>query len=380
MACWLWAIDPKKYPIFVKTGTFAIHKQGRTALEKIQRGDVIFAYLSGKKAVAGMFEAVGSAFPDDTPLIPGMRLPHRLRVRTLVALAEENRVPYEAFHDQLDAAADYRAFRALVQQVIYPLPRVDEKVLEFLVRTREATDVEKMIAAYDAYVRARDQEEEAPAVHEPAAPYAGEASFEPAAALEALIRYIEGCGFIYEPWQVAAYATALRTKPFVILAGVSGTGKSRLPALVEAATGGTTRLVPVRPDWTDSADVLGYVDLQGRFRPGVVLDAAREAMDAPGRHLVCIVDEMNLARVEHYFAELLSRIEGRQVQADGHGFASPPLLGGNLHEAAGARWASVHLPPNMALVGTVNMDESTHSFSRKVLDLAFTLELAEPVQ
>ena len=103
------------------------------------------------------------------------------------------------------------------------------------------------------------------------------APFDRAAALETLLDAVEARGFIYEPWQVAAYVTALRTKPFVILAGVTGTGKSKLPALVEDATGGTARLIPVRPDWTDPADVLGYTDLQGRFRPGSVLRAAREA-------------------------------------------------------------------------------------------------------
>ncbi|HEV2129498.1 MAG TPA: hypothetical protein VGR27_00255, partial [Longimicrobiaceae bacterium] len=118
----------------------------------------------------------------------------------------------------------------------------------------------------------------------------------------------------------------------------------------------------------------GYTDLQGAFRPGALLDVAREATLQPDRHWTCILDEMNLARVEHFFAEVLSRIEDRRASGGG-GFASDPLLAPTLR--AGADWSAVGLPPNLAVVGTVNMDESAHGFSRKVLDRAFTLELSD---
>lgn len=380
MRAWLWAVPAAAYPVFVRTGTFALHRQGRPALAQVQPGDVIFAYLSGRKVIAGMFEAVGETFRDTTPLVPGRALPHRLRVRPLVTLSDEAGVPYEAFADKLTVRAEYASFRGVVQQVLHPLPRVDEKVLEFLVRARQATDLPAVLAAYDAYLRARDAagggaaSRPPAAVHEAPAPYQAPPAFDPEAALEALLAYVAGQGFIYEPWQVAAYVTALRTKPFVILAGVTGTGKSRLPALVAAGTGGALTLVPVRPDWSDSADVLGYVDLQGRFRPGALLEAAAAAREAPDRFHTVLLDEMNLARVEHYFAEVLSHLEGRRAVPEG-GAATGPLLARPLHAAAGA-WAEVGLPPNLALVGTVNVDESTYAFSRKVLDRAFTIELS----
>ncbi len=374
MSNWLWSIPPAHYAVFVRTGTLALRRVGRPRLAQIRAGDRIFVYLSGHKVIAGMFEATGRPFEDTTPLVPGVQLPHRLRVRPLVVLAEEDRVAFEAFADKLEVVRDYDGdLRVVVQQVVHPLPTVDAKVLEFLLRAREAADLEKVLEAYEAYRQAR--EDAAPAVHEVPAPYAPGTTFDRGAALEALLRYIEAAGFVYEPWEVAAFVTALRTKPFVILAGVTGTGKSRLPVLVEEATGGLARVVPVRPDWTDSADVLGYVDLHGRFRPGAVLHAAHEAGRHPERHLTCIVDEMNLARVEHYFAEVLSRIEERHPAPAG-GFESPPLLAPHLHEAAGPL-AGTRLPPNFALAGTVNMDESAHTFSRKVLDRAFTLELSD---
>ena len=196
-----------------------------------------------------------------------------------------------------------------------------------------------------------------------------------AIATEQLIDAIAAKGFIFHPWQIATYVTALRTKPFVILAGVSGTGKSKLPALVAELTNGGIKRVSVRPDWTDSSDVLGYVDLSDKFRPGVVLEAARTASQDKNRFHVCLIDEMNLARVEHYFAEVLSTIEDRRPASEG-GFESTPLISQQLPADAN-EWQSQNLPSNFGIVGTVNMDESSHGFSRKVLDRAFTLEMSE---
>jgi hypothetical protein len=190
-----------------------------------------------------------------------------------------------------------------------------------------------------------------------------------------LQQHIAATGFVFEPWQLATYVTALRTKPFVILAGVSGTGKSKLPQLVAAATGAQFQRVSVRPDWTDSSDILGYVDLRGSFRPGGVLRFAQAASQLPAQQHVCLLDEMNLARVEQYFAELLSGMEDRRPAPTG-GFASPPLLVQQL-SPEDASWSQVGWPANLGLVGTVNMDESTHGFSRKVLDRAFTLEVSD---
>ncbi|NLG70273.1 MAG: AAA domain-containing protein [Firmicutes bacterium] len=197
-----------------------------------------------------------------------------------------------------------------------------------------------------------------------------------------LLEWVEASGFVFEPWQIASYVTALRTKPFVILAGISGTGKTRLPQLVARACGQRCEVIPVRPDWTDSSDLLGYTDLAGTFRPGPLLELARQAQEDPQRSYVVVLDEMNLARVEHYFAEVLSRIEDRRLERGQ--WVSKPLLGAaqvlrerDDEETEARVWAQVGLPPNLALVGPVNMDESTHGFSRKVLDRAFTLELAE---
>ena len=116
---------------------------------------------------------------------------------------------------------------------------------------------------------------------------------------------------------------SLKTKPFVILAGVSGTGKTKLVKLFAEALGATSangqfNLIPVRPDWSDPSDLLGYKDLTGAFRPGRLAEVLVEASKESNRnkpYFICL-DEMNLARVEHYFSDLLSVIETQEWRND----------------------------------------------------------------
>jgi hypothetical protein len=239
---------------------------------------------------------------------------------------------------------------------------------------RLLNDLDQLLRVYDEYLKRQPfRELETPALNVmPGPPHE---DFRIESAIHEVISYIADRGFVYEPWQIAQYVTAIRTKPFVILAGITGTGKSKLPALVAEATGGESKLVPVRPDWTDSADVLGYTDLEGNFRPGPVLELAHSAAANSDQFFTCIIDEMNLARVEQYFAEVLSRIEDRRPQSNG-GYRTGPLIR-QVAKEADAEWGEVVIPENLAIVGTVNMDESTHPFSRKVLDRAFTIELSD---
>ena len=393
MTYWLWSVPPENYSTYVRTGTFALQRQGRRALEGVRAGDRIFAYLPGSRVIAGLFEATGPAFEDATRLVQGGAYPHRVRVRALAVLPEESWVPFAAFGARLAVLREYAhlptpdlRFRAVAQRVVHPLPTLDGKVLEFLVHARRGDDPEALMAAVEEVRRARAQDDGTPATPpptdtpptvtaEPLAPYAPPAppsGFDRAAAVERLLEALAAQGYRFAPWVVAAYVAAVRTKPFAVLAGVTGVGKSRLPVLVAAATGGVATVLPVRPDWTDPGEALGYTDLGGRFRPGALLQAARAATEDPARHHTLVLDEMNLARPEHYLAEVLSRMEGRRPTTGG--WASPPLLS----NASGGPWDAVGLPPNLALVGTVNVDESAHPLSRKVLDRAFTLELDAP--
>ncbi len=194
--------------------------------------------------------------------------------------------------------------------------------------------------------------------------------------------YIAAKGFSYEDGLIENLYLSLKSKPFVILAGTSGTGKTRLVKLFAEAVGATTvngryKMVSVRPDWSDSSDLFGHVDLNGKFIPGAIIDFVKQAEIDNGRPYFLCLDEMNLARVEYYLSDILSVIETRDFI--GGMIQSDPLISdayyGSDTSAAG-RYGTVRLPENLYIIGTVNMDETTFPFSRKVLDRANTIEFS----
>ena len=194
--------------------------------------------------------------------------------------------------------------------------------------------------------------------------------------------YIEAKGFSYQDGLIENFYLSLKSKPFVILAGTSGTGKTRLVRLFAEAIGANTsngryKMVSVRPDWSDSSDLFGHVDLNGKFIPGAIIDFVKRAeLDSSHPYFLCL-DEMNLARVEYYLSDFLSVIETRDFQA-GH-IVSDPLVSGIYYgsdTAAAGRYGTVPFPENLYVIGTVNMDETTFPFSRKVLDRANTIEFS----
>ncbi|OLS38276.1 hypothetical protein BTR22_07250 [Alkalihalophilus pseudofirmus] len=183
--------------------------------------------------------------------------------------------------------------------------------------------------------------------------------------------YITAKGFYYEKDEVTNLYLSLKTKPFVILSGISGTGKTMIVRWFAESVGATEEngrfaLIPVRPDWSDGSDLLGYVDIKGDFKEGPLTNVLKRAMQDPTNPYFVLLDEMNLARVEHYFSDLLSVMESRQWK-DGEQVTSNVLP----REITGE---DLYLPSNMYLIGTVNMDETTHPFSKKVLDRANTIE------
>lgn len=224
------------------------------------------------------------------------------------------------------------------------------------------------------------------------------------------------------------YLSALRTKPFMLLAGISGTGKSRIVRKLAQAT--VTKeiqlkynekfvsenfdeekwelhrpenfeLIQVKPNWHNSMDVIGYLsNMNGvhyEFTPFVKFIV--KAWCNPTIPFFLCLDEMNLAPVEEYFAEFLSAIESRGFE-NGEYMTDPIIkpfdefgngvsvsminsLNDSLKDAMGSdvenhlRTKGLTLPPNLIVIGTVNMDETTFSFSRKVLDRAMSIEMNE---
>ena len=226
------------------------------------------------------------------------------------------------------------------------------------------------------------------------------------------------------------YLTALRTKPFMLLAGISGTGKSRIVRKLAQATvteelqraegykgnnwkndhwtlhsPANFELIQVKPNWHNSMDVIGY--LSNIPSPHYVFTPFIEFIVKAWQHpevpfFLCL-DEMNLAPVEEYFAEFLSAIESRSFE-DGEYMTDPIIKPFNsfgedvantmvntlfpnfkasdteseiVKVITHLRTRGLTLPKNLIVIGTVNMDETTFSFSRKVLDRAMSVEMNE---
>lgn len=187
-------------------------------------------------------------------------------------------------------------------------------------------------------------------------------------------KYMAANGFEYSLSEVANFYLSLKTKPFVILAGISGTGKTQIVRQFAKAIGyGDERhcaLIPVRPDWADNSDLVGYKNIQGQFEQKKLLKVLQDALAHPDEPFFVILDEMNLARVEHYFSDFLSVLETRERNDDGAIQTDSVVSDSTVN-----RGIPVSIPQNLLIVGTVNMDETTHPFSRKVLDRANAIEM-----
>lgn len=210
----------------------------------------------------------------------------------------------------------------------------------------------------------------------------GEGQLSTKETLEQIKKYIAAKGFTFDEGLVENYYLSLKSKPFVILAGISGTGKTRLVRLFAEAIGATSqngryKLVSVRPDWSDSSDLFGHVNLNDKFIPGALIDFIKKAeVDDSNPYFLCL-DEMNLARVEYYLSDILSIIETREYK-DGR-VVTDPLIDEDYYGAdsdARGTYGVVRIPENLYIIGTVNMDETTFPFSRKVLDRANTIEFS----
>ena len=196
-------------------------------------------------------------------------------------------------------------------------------------------------------------------------------------------RYLSYRGYFYSQHLVSQFYTALKTKGFVILSGLTGTGKTKIAQeLAELLDGSKNNLLflSVRPDWRDSKALLGYYNpLTGEYHKTPLLEfilRAKEDYEQNRENAMpyfIILDEMNLAHVEYYFADFLSVFESGRDE-DGFTKESIKLHDNEEVEIFQGIPKELKLPPNLYIVGTVNMDETTYSFSPKVLDRAFVVE------
>ena len=235
------------------------------------------------------------------------------------------------------------------------------------------------------------------------------------------------------------FFTLLRTNDLIILAGDSGSGKTNLVQSFAKAIGGISKIIPVKPNWTSSEDLLGYYNpLEKKYLATPFLEALIEAKNNPEvPYLICL-DEMNLARVEYYFADFLSKLEQRgdapvielfsdtesahvlselkhvieiirgakdkyqkgdvvdfvKLMQDEEintelkrvfGFSDKDslikyhadirrMLSGAINTPS-----SIHFPANVRIIGAINIDDTTHYLSPKILDRAHVMKFKSPL-
>lgn len=202
-------------------------------------------------------------------------------------------------------------------------------------------------------------------------------------ALAEIEEAVRALGGFYPGGEVARFHTGLNfleRKHFVILSGLSGTGKTRLGLAYARAVHGLSDMdapdpflavCPVRPEWTDPTGLTGYYDvLSNRYVVPPFLEAVMLATAHDESPMFVVLDEMNLSRVEYYLSDVLSCIEtGEPFQLHSN---SVPLEGSTGTSIP----AEMPLPPNLYLIGTINVDETTSPVSDKVLDRAVVIDMS----
>ena len=205
----------------------------------------------------------------------------------------------------------------------------------------------------------------------------------PAIPVDDIEAAVDVLGGYYPNGEIRRFHAALNFldhKHFVILSGLSGTGKTQLALKYARAVHGLTSNTapdpllfecPVRPEWTDPTGLTGYYDvLTNRYVVPTFLEAVLVATAHRESPVFVILDEMNLARVEYYLSDVLSAIESRgALQLHSNGVPLEGTTGASVR-------AEIPLPSNLYIIGTINVDETTNPVSDKVLDRASVIDMS----
>lgn len=197
-------------------------------------------------------------------------------------------------------------------------------------------------------------------------------------------------GFVFDPRDLRRFHLSVKLEPLTILAGPAGVGKSSLPrlyaeAIVGAGPGLEERfhLVGVSPAWLDRRDLLGFANaLTGDFQPAETglwerLAWAQREWDLHGDESglwIVVLDEMNLATIEHYFHDFIVALEAREGEGKISCFQESAISPESPYRGLG----TLRIPPTVRFVGTVNLDETTKPLSRRLLDRANVITLGIP--
>jgi hypothetical protein len=196
--------------------------------------------------------------------------------------------------------------------------------------------------------------------------------------LDGFMQYLEAKGLAFPRRVVYAFHTSLKVQDIsalVILAGISGTGKSELPQRYADFIGAQRLTLAVQPRWDSPQDLQGFYNyVEKKFKPTDLIRGIYQYNHDPvmkNRIVLVLLDEMNLARVEYYFSDFLSKLESRR--------SSPTFLEldvGSLPIPEAQR--KLEIPKQFLFVGTMNEDETTQTLSDKVLDRANVLTFGKP--
>jgi MoxR-like ATPase len=241
---------------------------------------------------------------------------------------------------------------------------------------------------------------------------------------------------IYTRYQIRNFLTLLKTHDIIVLSGLSGSGKTQIVKAFAEALGGVAKIIPVKPNWTSSDDLIGYYNpLQMSFLPTPFTEAIVEAIHNPNQLYFICIDEMNLARAEYYFADFLSKLEERSKPPEIELYANHEeelfvsefstllnlietsikgnkitswqefldneevrkkffeMLGNTekesmlqLHAKMKRRLidilkfpSTIKIPDNVRFIGAINVDETTHYFSPKILDRIHVVKFDNPL-
>lgn len=300
------------------------------------------------------------------------------RKKILDYLSKELNISYEYIMSKKDPSS-----KAQVK-----VPDEYKEYMDFYIGPEKGTFIVKLIKKNQASTEIPDIEDNEEVEEEDIIDVEDEQSeaeiitdFNVSSTVDYIYDFISSQGYTYDKSLIKNLYTSLKTKPFVILQGISGTGKSKIAELFAKALGATTenkrfKLIPVKPDWSDSTDLLGFRNIEGKFTCGEITDIAYRAMMNPDVPYFICLDEMNLARVEYYFSDILSIMETRRCNEEGEIITNVLLSETQIGRDAASisTYGDVYIPQNLYIIGTVNMDETTFPFSKKVLDRANTIE------
>jgi len=172
---------------------------------------------------------------------------------------------------------------------------------------------------------------------------------------------------------------SLKSRPFVMITGRSDTDLSLLPRLFAQAVGaneenGRLKVLQVRPDWMDSSDLFGWLNLEGKFIPGVMIDFLKAAQEDPDKPYFLLLDGILLSRAEYYLRDVLNAIESASQEQGQLPLVTLPYYGRD--EVAIEKYGQIPVLKNLFIIGTLNLDTASLPLNQRFLDRMHTVSVA----